>query len=321
MSGLGDRLKVHILSQLHVLGVDAHDFHTADLIGDTDIDFSVEATSTTEGRVDGVGSVGGGNDDDLASALGTVHEGKELGDDSLLGLTVTLLSVGSDGVDLIDKDDGGRVLLALIEGLSQVLLGLTGLGGHDLGTVQEEEEGASLVGDSLGNEGLTRAGRAVKKHTLGRLDTERLEKLGVAQGKLDHLTDLGHLLAAATDVVVADLFSLVFVISVDGLALVEERSGGRHDTELARLDVDDLELDGAEGTSDEEGVVLLDGAVAVLEVRDQVRLRDVSSDTLNRVCERKHMDLSRVRNIIWARVHGNDVAHTNTQVAAHNLVH
>ena len=48
----------------------------------------------------------------------------------------------------------------------------------------------------------------------------------MAEGQLDHFTDLSHLLLAATDVVVADEFSLVFVSSLDGLTLVEKSGLG-----------------------------------------------------------------------------------------------
>ena len=141
MRALSDGLKVDIFRQLHVLGVNAQNFHSADLIWNTNIDLSVETTGTTKGWVNRVGSVGGSDDDDLASTLGTVHQSEQLCYDSLLSLTMTLLSVWRNRIDLIDEDDGWRVFLALFEGLPEVLLGLTRLGRHDLRTVQKEEEG------------------------------------------------------------------------------------------------------------------------------------------------------------------------------------
>ena len=53
-----------------------------------------------------------------------------------------LLTLGGDGVDLVDEDDGGRVLLRLLERLPQVALRLAGQLRHDLRAVDEEEEGA-----------------------------------------------------------------------------------------------------------------------------------------------------------------------------------
>lgn len=46
--------KVHIISQLHVLGVDKEDFEAASWVEDGNGDFAIEATETTEGRVDRV---------------------------------------------------------------------------------------------------------------------------------------------------------------------------------------------------------------------------------------------------------------------------
>ena len=63
---------------------------------------------------------------------------------------------------LIDENDGRAVLLRLLECLPQVGLWLSGQLGHDLRTVDQEEEGAGLVGDSAGKEGLAGAGGAVQ---------------------------------------------------------------------------------------------------------------------------------------------------------------
>ena len=105
MSGLGDRLEVDILGQLHVLRVDTEDLHSADLIGHANIDFSVETTSTSQGWVDRVWTVCGADDHNLAAALGTVHECEKLSNDTFFNFTLTLLSVGSDRVNLINEDD------------------------------------------------------------------------------------------------------------------------------------------------------------------------------------------------------------------------
>lgn len=142
--------------------------------------------------------------------------------------------------------------------LAQVGLGLSGHLGHDLGAVDEEEEGARLVGHGTRDERLAGPGGAVQQHTPDRqrqrreervrgqstklkkgqsrdkwedclygskgvggrwkgvvpggLDTEGLEEGGVAQGQLDHLTDLAHLAAAPADVVVAHVVQALLVL-------------------------------------------------------------------------------------------------------------
>ena len=89
-----------------------------------------------------------------------------------------------------DEDDGGCVLLSLLERLAQVGLALASQLGHDFGAVDEEEEGAGLVGHGARDERLARARRAVQQDALGRLDADRLEQLRVAQRQL-HLAARG----------------------------------------------------------------------------------------------------------------------------------
>ncbi len=64
--------------------------------------------------------------------LEPVHECEQLWNDPSFDLSVGLLSLRSNGVQLIDEDDGGRVLLGLLECLPEVGLWLAGKLGHDL---------------------------------------------------------------------------------------------------------------------------------------------------------------------------------------------
>ncbi|GMT16846.1 hypothetical protein PFISCL1PPCAC_8143, partial [Pristionchus fissidentatus] len=41
---VGDLLEINIVSELHVLGVNAENLQSSDRIGDSDIDFTIEAT-------------------------------------------------------------------------------------------------------------------------------------------------------------------------------------------------------------------------------------------------------------------------------------
>ena len=87
----------------------------------------------------------------MSSSFEAVHEGQQLGDHSSFNLSVHFLSVGGNGVNLIDEDDGWAVFLSFLEGLAEVAFCLAGHLGHDLRAVDEEEECASFVGDSTGN--------------------------------------------------------------------------------------------------------------------------------------------------------------------------
>jgi hypothetical protein len=130
------------------------------------------------------------HDDDVGASLEAVHEGQELRDDTTLNLAVGLVTLGRNRVNLIDEDDGGAVLLGLLEGLAKVGLGLSGHLGHDLGTVDKEEEGAGLVGDSTSHQGLAGTGGSKHQDTARRLDADSLEELRVAERKLNELTNL-----------------------------------------------------------------------------------------------------------------------------------
>ena len=85
-----------------------------------------------------------------------------------------------DGVNLVNEDDGRCVLLGGLERFAQVALGLTGQLGHDFGTVDQEEEGSGLVGNSAGNQCLTGTRWAEQKDTTWRLRGQRVHWLALS---------------------------------------------------------------------------------------------------------------------------------------------
>lgn len=279
-------LQVDVLRKLHVLGVDLQDLQTARRVGDTDVDLTIETSETTESRVDGVGAVSGRHNDNVGASLHAVHEGKELGNNTTLDFSVGLLTLGCDRVDLIDKDDGRRVLLGFLEGLAQVRLGLTGHLGHDFGTVDQEEESTGLVGHGTSHQSLTRTGRAVHEDTTGRLDTNGLEELGVAKGQFDKLTDLSHLFPATTNVIVTDLVEVVLLIlALNGLALAVDDGVLRYNTVLWGIHLDNLEFYLPHTTTYCEQVTLADGSVGLTEVGGEENVEEGASDTLDGISD------------------------------------
>jgi hypothetical protein len=100
--------------------VNLKNLKTAGRVRDTNVDLTIETAESSKGGVDRVGTVGSSHHDDVGAGLHTVHEGKELRDDSSLDLTVGLLTLGGDRVNFIDEDDGRGVLLSLLESLSEV---------------------------------------------------------------------------------------------------------------------------------------------------------------------------------------------------------
>jgi hypothetical protein len=182
MSVGSNLLEVDIFGELHVFGVDSENLQSTGWVGDTNVDFSVESSESSESRVDRVGPVGSGHDDDVGSGLESIHQGKELRDDSSFNFTVGLVSLGSDGINLVDKDDCRTVLFGLFESFSKIGFRLSGHLGHDLGTVDQKEEGSGLVGDSSGHQGLSGTRRTKHEETSRGLDTNGLEETRVSEG-------------------------------------------------------------------------------------------------------------------------------------------
>ena len=81
-------------------------------------DLPVEAARTQKRRIEHVGPIGGRDDDDALVRLEPGHLDQELVE-GLLALVVAATEAGAamtaDGVDLVDEDDAGRVLLGLLE--------------------------------------------------------------------------------------------------------------------------------------------------------------------------------------------------------------
>ena len=223
-------------------------------VGHADGDLAVEAAGAAQRLVDGVDAVGGADDDDVLPRLEAVHQREELGDHAALDLTLGLLALGCDRVELVDEDDRGRLLARLLEDLAQPLLGLAVEAPHDLGAVDVEEVHVGLGGDRLGEQRLAGARRPVQQHALGRVDAEPLEQLGVLERQLDHLAHLGHGVAQPADVVVGDLGApRLLDLDVLGEQLDLGLLGDAHDAARAHRDDAQADLLQREGGLREEG--------------------------------------------------------------------
>lgn len=142
----------------------------------------------------------------------------------------------------------------------------------------------------------------------------------MSQWKLDHFSDLSHLFAAATDIVVADFVEFFFVFAFDRFTFGVHHRRGSYDTEFGGLTGHHFEFYGFEASSDNEKVILLQRTVGVSKVRDKERLSNVARDAFNGVLHRENVDLSKVGNIRSA-FDDHDVAETASQVGSDTLVH
>ncbi|CAM4039424.1 hypothetical protein NOMA109596_19235 [Nocardioides marinus] len=173
--------------------VDLEDLLAAGQVGGVDLDLAVEAARAQQRGVEHVGTVGGRDEDDPAAYVEAVHLDEQLVE-GLLALVVAAAHAGAavatDGVDLVDEDDRGGVLLGLLEQVADA-------GGADadehldeVGAGDGVERHARLAGDRAGQQRLAGARGAVEQHALGDLGAHGLE-LGRL---LEELLDLAELL-------------------------------------------------------------------------------------------------------------------------------
>ena len=159
-------------------------------VGAVDDDLAVEAAGPQQRRVEDVGPVGGGDQDDVVLHLEAVHLDQELVQ-RLLALVVAAAHAGAavaaDGVDLVHEDDAGGVLLGLLEEVADAAGADADEHLDEVRAGDREEGDAGLAGDGAGEQRLAGAGRAVEQDALGDARAERLELLRVLEEFLDLL--------------------------------------------------------------------------------------------------------------------------------------
>ena len=125
----------------------------------------------------------------------------------LLALVIAAAEPGAamaaDRVDLVDEDDAGRVLLALLEHVAHPAGADADEHLDEVGARDREERHVGLAGDGAREQGLAGARRADQQHALRDLAAEALEFLRVLQ-VLDDLLELLLGLVDAGDVLEGD---------------------------------------------------------------------------------------------------------------------
>src|SRR5690606_29296099 len=111
-------LEVDVGRQRHLSDVHLEDALAADDVGIRHHDLPIEPARAQQRRIQYVRTVGGGNEDDALIGLETVHLDQQLVQ-RLLALVIAAAEAGAtmatNGVDLVDEDDAGGVLLGLLE--------------------------------------------------------------------------------------------------------------------------------------------------------------------------------------------------------------
>ena len=188
----GDHRGLDVVGQRHLAHVDLEDLLAPAHVRQRHHHLAVEAAGAQQRRVEHVGAVGGGDDDDALVALEAVHLHQQLVQ-GLLALVVTAAqaraAVAADGVDFVDEDDAGRVLLGLLEHVAHPRGADADEHLHEVRAGDGEERHLGLAGDGPGQQGLAGARRADHQHAARNLAAELLELAGIAQ-ELDQFGDL-----------------------------------------------------------------------------------------------------------------------------------
>ena len=182
-------LEVDVGRQRHLAHVHLEDLLAADDVRVRHDDLAVETAGPQQRRVEHVGPVGGGDEDDALVRLEAVHLDQQLVQ-RLLALVVAAAEAGAamaaDRVDLVDEDDARRVLLGLLEHVAHAAGADADEHLDEVGARDGEERHVRLAGDGAGEQRLAGAGRADQQHAARDAAAEPLELLRVAQ-ELDDL--------------------------------------------------------------------------------------------------------------------------------------
>ena len=158
-----DDLGIDIRGERHLAHVHFEDLLAADDVRVRHDDLPVEAARPQQRRVEHIRPVGRGDQDHALIRLEAVHLDEQLVQ-GLLALVIAAAEAGAampaDRVDLVDEDDAGRVLLALLEHVAHAAGADADEHLDKIGARDREERHVRFAGDRAGEQGLAGAGRA-----------------------------------------------------------------------------------------------------------------------------------------------------------------
>jgi hypothetical protein len=193
-----DERGLHIIRQRHAAHMHAQNLLAAAHIRQRHDHLAVEPAGPQQRRIEHIGAIGGGDDNDALIALEAVHLDQQLVQ-RLLALVVTAAqtraAVAPDGIDLVDEDDARRVLLRLLEHVAHARGADADEHFHEVGAGDRKEGHFRLAGDGARQQRLAGAGRADHEDALRDLAAELLELARVLQ----EVDDLGDFLLRLLD--------------------------------------------------------------------------------------------------------------------------
>ena len=196
--GTRDEAQLDVRRQRDLAHVDLQDLLAPSHVRPPDDDRPVEAPGPEQGRVEHVGPVRGRDEDHAVVRLEAVHFDQQLVQ-RLLALVVPApeagASMAADGVDLVDEDDAGSVLLALLEEVTNARRADADEHLHEVGAGDGEKGHAGLSRDGPGQQCFAGPRRPHQEDALRDLAAELLELLRF----LEELDDLLQLLLGLLD--------------------------------------------------------------------------------------------------------------------------
>ena len=185
----GDGLQVDIRRQRHLADVNLEDLFAADDIRIRHHHLAVEAAGAQQRRIEHVGTVGRRDQDHAFIGFEAVHLDQQLVQ-GLLALVIAAAETGAamaaDRVDFVDEDDAGRVLLGLLEHVTDAAGADADEHLDEVRTRDREERHVGFAGDRARDQRLAGAGRADQQHAARNPSAQPLILAGIAQ-ELDDL--------------------------------------------------------------------------------------------------------------------------------------
>ena len=190
----------------HFAHMDGQDlFPTLDIRAGNN-DLAVKAARTQQSRVEHIGAVGCGDDDDAFVGVEPVHFDQQLVQ-RLLALVIAAAkasaAVATDGVNFVDEDDAGRRFLRLLEHVADPAGTDTDKHFNKVGAGNVEERHIGLPGNGAGQQGFAGSGGANQECALGDFAAKAVEFGRVLQ-KVDNLPQFFPGFVDAGDIVKGD---------------------------------------------------------------------------------------------------------------------
>ena len=178
----GQPIQIDVVCQWNIAHVDFENRQAALVIRPVDRDVAIETTGPQQGRVEHVGTIGGGQHDHRFGLAEAVHLAQDLVE-RLFPLVMSASQAGpphaADGVDLVDEQNRGRGFLGCFEHVAHAAGTDADEHLNELGTADRKERHAGFARHGPGQEGLAGARGTHQQNALGHAPAEPLEFFGV----------------------------------------------------------------------------------------------------------------------------------------------